>query len=69
VGQFVSSAVVASGGAPTALSWDVVSPDLFPNGVSDLEDAVVQEKAWTIVTSASQVIGASITVHELTRRF
>ncbi|KAH9993944.1 hypothetical protein BJV77DRAFT_1066938 [Russula vinacea] len=36
VGQFVSSAVVASGGAPTALSWD--------------------EKAWTIVASASQVI-------------
>jgi hypothetical protein len=60
VGQFVSRAVVASGGAPTALSWDVVSTDLFPNGVPDLEDAVVQEKAWTIIASASQAIGAWI---------
>lgn len=51
VGQFVSRAVVASGGAPTALSWDQVSTDLFPNGVSDLEDAVIQEKAWTIIAS------------------
>jgi hypothetical protein len=58
VGQFVSSAVVASGGAPTALTWNVVSTDLFPNGVSDLEDAIVQEKAWTIIASASPVIGA-----------
>jgi hypothetical protein len=56
VGQFVSRAVVASGGAPTALSWNQVSTDLFPNGVSDLEDAVVQEKVWTIIASSSPVI-------------
>jgi hypothetical protein len=56
VGQFVSRAVVASSGAPTALSWNQVSTDLFPNGVSDLEDAVVQEKVWTIIASASPVI-------------
>jgi hypothetical protein len=55
VGQFVSRAVVASGGAPTALSWNQVSTDLFPNGVPDLEDAVVQEKVWTIIASPSQV--------------
>lgn len=53
VGQFVSRAVVASSGP---LSWNQVSTDLFPNGVSDLEDAVVQEKAWTIIASASPVI-------------
>lgn len=58
VGQFVSRAVVASGGAPTALSWNQVSTDLFPNGVSDVGDAVVQEKAWTIIASASPVICA-----------
>ena len=51
VGQFVSRAVIASGGTPTALSWNQVSTDLFPNGVSDLEDAVIQEKAWTIIAS------------------
>jgi len=56
VGQFVSREVVASSRAPTALSWDHVSTDLFPNGVSDLEDAVVQEKAWTIIASASPVV-------------
>jgi hypothetical protein len=56
VGQFVSRAVVASGGAPTALSWSQVSTDLFPNGVSDLEDAVIQDKVWTIIASASSVM-------------
>lgn len=56
MGQFVSRAVIASGGAPTALWWNQLSPDLFPNGMSDLEDAVVQEKAWTIIASASSVI-------------
>jgi len=56
VGQSVSRAVVASSGAPTALSWKRVSIDLFPNGVLDLEDAVVQEKAWAIIASASPVI-------------
>jgi len=56
VGQFVSRAVVASGGAPTALSWNQVSTDLFPNGVSDLEDTVVQEKVWTIIASPSPVV-------------
>lgn len=58
MGQFVSRAGVASGGAPTALTWTVVPPDLFPNGVPDLEDAVVQEKVWTIIASALPVIGA-----------
>jgi hypothetical protein len=66
VGQFVSRAVVASGGAPTALVWSVVSPDLFPNGVSDLEDAVVQEKVWTIIASALPVNDAWL--GELTRQ-
>jgi len=56
VGQFVEHAVVASSGSPTALTWNQVSTDLFPNGVPDLEDAVVQEKAWTIIASASPVI-------------
>ncbi len=56
VGQFVSRALVASSGAPTALTWNQVSTDLFPNEVSDLEDAVVQEKAWTIIASTSPVI-------------
>jgi hypothetical protein len=56
VGQFVSRAVVASSGAPTALSWNQVSTDIFPNGVPDLEDAVVQEEVWTIIASALPVI-------------
>jgi hypothetical protein len=55
VGRFVTRAVVDSSGAPTALTWSVVSADLFPNGVSDLENAVVQESVWTIIASASLV--------------
>ena len=53
VGQFVSRAVVASSGAPTTLTWSAVSTDLFPNGVPDLQNAVIQEKAWAIIASAS----------------
>jgi hypothetical protein len=53
VGQFISRAVVASGGTPTTLTWSVVSTDLFPSGVHDLENAVIQEKAWAIIASAS----------------
>ncbi|KAI0277608.1 hypothetical protein BGY98DRAFT_1079125 [Russula aff. rugulosa BPL654] len=63
VGQFVSRAVVASGGAPTALSWSQVSTDLFPNGVSDLEDAVIQDKVWTIIAingNATNALNAAV---------
>lgn len=58
MGQFISSAVVDSGGASTALTWTVVSPDLFPNGAPDLENEVVQEQVWTIIASALSVIRA-----------
>ena len=54
VGQFVSRAVVARSGAPTTLTWSAVSTDLFPNGAPDLQDAVIQEKAWAIIAGASR---------------
>ena len=53
VGQFVSRAMVASGGAPTTLTWSAVPTDLFPNGAPDLQNAVIQEKAWAIIAGAS----------------
>ena len=53
MGQFVSRAVIASSGSPTAMSWSTVSADLFPNGVPDLENVVVQDKAWVVIASAS----------------
>lgn len=55
MGQFVTRAVVDSSGAPTALTWSVVSADLFPNGAADLENAVVQERVWAIIASASLI--------------
>lgn len=55
MGQFVTRAVVDSSGAPTALTWSIVSADLFPNGASDLENAVVQERVWAIIASASLI--------------
>jgi hypothetical protein len=54
VGQFVSRAVVARSGAPTALTWSTVSADLFPNGTPDLQNAVIQEKAWAVIAGASR---------------
>jgi hypothetical protein len=52
-GQFVTRTVVASSGAPTAPTWSVIPTDIFPNGVRDLENAVIQEKAWAIIASTS----------------
>jgi hypothetical protein len=57
VGQFVSRAVVASSGAPTVPTWSVVAADMFPNGTRDLENAVIQEKAWAIIASTSVILG------------
>jgi hypothetical protein len=65
VGQFVSRAVVASSGATTAPTWSMVSTDMFPNMVQDLENAVIQEKAWAIIASASRHIGFRLPGHKI----
>ncbi|KAI9463645.1 hypothetical protein BJY52DRAFT_1252871 [Lactarius psammicola] len=63
VGQFVSRAVVASSGSPTTITWNAVSANLFPNGVQDLENAVVQNKAWAIIainSNATETLNAAV---------
>ncbi|KAI0305594.1 hypothetical protein B0F90DRAFT_1624843 [Multifurca ochricompacta] len=69
VGQFVSRAVVASSGSPTAITWNAVSTELFPNGTHDLEDAVVQEKAWVIIAispNATETLNTAVIVADNT---
>ncbi|KAI0298606.1 hypothetical protein BC826DRAFT_998341 [Russula brevipes] len=63
VGEFVARAVVASTGSPTALTWSAVSTDLFSNGASDLEAAVVEEKAWAIIANNTYVADNAINVY------
>ena len=35
------------------IDWYTVPASLFPNGMSDVADAIVNEKAWAAVASAS----------------
>jgi hypothetical protein len=35
------------------MTWHAVSTDLFPNGVQDLEHAIVQNQVWAIISSMS----------------
>ena len=69
MGQFISRRVVASGGTPTTLTWSVVPIDLFPSGAHDLENAVIQEKAWAIIASACHMVSSWITkfTHQLSQ--
>ena len=38
-------------GDPSQMSWTIVGKESFPNGLSDVQNAVVQEKVWAIITS------------------
>jgi hypothetical protein len=49
VGQFVSHAVIASGGIPTMMTWRAIPANLFPNGAQDIEHALVQNQAWAVI--------------------
>lgn len=49
VGQFVSRAVIASGGIPTRMTWRAIPANLLPNGAQDIEHALVQNQAWAII--------------------
>ncbi|KAI0268702.1 hypothetical protein BC834DRAFT_821175 [Gloeopeniophorella convolvens] len=64
VGQFVSRALLATNGPPTTITWSTVSPDQFPNGVQDIERAIVQEeKAWLILAispNATNTLNAAV---------
>lgn len=50
MGQFVTQAFISSSGAPTRMTWEVVSPDRFPNGQADMIDLLVHEHTWAIVS-------------------
>lgn len=63
VGQFVSRTVLASSGSPTTITWSAISANSFPNGAQDLEDAVVQNRAWAIIainSNATETLNAAV---------
>ena len=49
VGQAVTHAMA---GAQGRISWTVVPATNFPNGVSDLANAVLEEECWVAIASA-----------------
>ena len=51
IGDTFTEALLNSSGPKTSLSWEVVDAKNFPNGASDLVAAVVDERAWVIVSS------------------
>ncbi|KAJ7138228.1 hypothetical protein C8R44DRAFT_341919 [Mycena epipterygia] len=49
VGQAVSGALAGATPGTNGIAWQVVSPSQFPDGIAQLENAIVQEKAWYAV--------------------
>lgn len=50
VGQSVIAGLTTSG-STSRVTWTVVAAEQFPNGVSDVSHAVLEEKTWIAVTS------------------
>ncbi|KAI0063579.1 hypothetical protein BV25DRAFT_385006 [Artomyces pyxidatus] len=50
IGQAISQAVLSTNGPSDTMTWSAVSPDQFPNGMSDVENDIVQQKSWAIIT-------------------
>ncbi|KAJ7907285.1 hypothetical protein B0H13DRAFT_1618579 [Mycena leptocephala] len=63
VGQAVSSALNGINPGINGVSWKVVSPTQFPEGISQLQNAIVQEKTWYAVainSGASANLSAAV---------
>ncbi|KAJ7841771.1 hypothetical protein B0H13DRAFT_2255792 [Mycena leptocephala] len=63
VGQAVSSALNGINPGINGVSWKVVSPSQFPEGISQLQNAIVQEKTWYAVainSGASANLSAAV---------
>ncbi|KAJ7268140.1 hypothetical protein B0H12DRAFT_1178979 [Mycena haematopus] len=50
VGQFVSGALSAMDPGTNGVAWEVVNASRFPGGITQLENAIVEEKAWYAIT-------------------
>ncbi|KAJ7812650.1 hypothetical protein B0H14DRAFT_2523275 [Mycena olivaceomarginata] len=50
VGQSVSNALISINAGTSGIAWQVVPASQFPGGISQLQNAIVQEKTWYAVT-------------------
>ncbi|KAJ7495051.1 hypothetical protein FB451DRAFT_1019678 [Mycena latifolia] len=50
VGQVVSNALSGINPGKNGVSWKIVSASQFPNGFPQLENAIVQEQTWYVLT-------------------
>ncbi|KAH9002099.1 hypothetical protein EDB86DRAFT_3063599 [Lactarius hatsudake] len=58
-----SDVVLASSGSPTTITWSAIPANSFPNGAQDLEEAVVQNRAWAIIAinaNATETLNAAV---------
>lgn len=53
MGEVVRETLLNATGPPEVLKWEVVDPSQFTNGPSDLPKAIIDERAWVIVSSTS----------------
>jgi hypothetical protein len=53
MGQVVRQAFLNTTGPKTNLDWRVVEPRNFPNGQADMENQIVDERAWAAVVVSS----------------
>lgn len=51
IGSTITQAYLNNTGQKEQISWYVVPPSEFPNGESDIADAIVNERAWAAITS------------------
>lgn len=58
IGSAFTQTFASVTGAPSQMTWTVVGAQNFPNGISDVQNAVVQEKAWVIVASECLDVGS-----------
>lgn len=52
IGQTFTQVILNNTGAHDQISWQVIDSAQFVNGPSDLEDIVVDERCWVVVSSA-----------------
>lgn len=56
MGATIIQAYMNNTGQKDQMDWYTVPASMFPNGESDVSDAIVNEKAWAAVTSVYPIL-------------
>lgn len=53
MGEKVVASLFGMNGESRGVEWEVISASRFPEGLSQVKNAIVEEKAWAVVASKS----------------